>query len=154
MKAYTYFTLFYLARTTVILCEAFQITLGGRSISYNGETGVLRIQLEETLLDSSLIVPPLGTRPSDDVMNSIQVRDTGIEGKGFGAFATREIEKNTFLQFYEGEIIKSREALDAIITERAMMIQQSNGKNWKGTNAMDYVMSLDGGVTFIDGFER
>jgi len=154
MKAYSWFFIVYYLARTILICNAFQITLGGRSVSYNGETGVLRIQLKDPSRAYNLVVPPLGTLPSDNVINSIQVKDTGIEGKGFGAFATREIAKNTFLQFYEGDIIKSRESLDAVITERASLIRQSNGKSWKETNAMDYVMSLDGGVTFIDGFER
>jgi len=137
-------------------CAAFKLTLpGGRSISYNGGTGVLRIQLEEApTRNSNLVVPPLGTRPFDEVMNSIKVRDTKVKGKGFGAFAVRDIEKHAFLGIYEGEIIKSREALDAAVHERATTIRKSSSDGRKGTNAMDYIMSLDGGATFVDGFER
>lgn len=138
------------------LCAAFKLTLpGGRSISYNGETGVLRIQLEEARTrNSNLVVPPIGTRPSNEVMNSIQVRDTKVKEKGFGAFAIREIEKHAFLGMYEGEIIRSREALDAAVNVRATTIRKSGSDDRLKTNAMDYIMSLDGGATFIDGFER
>ena len=75
-------------------------------------------------------------------LESIKVRDTDIPNKGFGAFAIEKIEKDSFLGFYEGEIIKTREALEEIVHAR------------KATNAMDYVMALDGGVTFVDGFKR
>jgi hypothetical protein len=87
-------------------------------------------------------------------MNSIQVRDTKVKEKGFGAFAIREIEKHTFLGMYEGEIIRSREALDAAVNVRATTIRKSGSDDRLKTNAMDYIMSLDGGATFIDGFER
>ena len=104
---------------------------------------MLRIQLEKpSLNDANLVVPPLDTRPADSILESIEVRDTRIKGKGFGSFATKNIEKNAFIGLYEGQIIKSRDVLDTIVAKRACK------------NAMDYVMSLDGGVTFIDGFER
>ena len=121
--------------------DAFKLPLpGGKAIHYNEKSGVLRIQL-------STPPPALSTISSSStidskILKSIQVRDTGIPAKGFGAFATEKIRKDTFLGFYEGELIKTREALDEIVEAR------------KTANAMDYVMALDGGVTFLDGFKR
>ena len=71
-------------------------------------------------------------------MESIQVRDTGTI-KSFGAFCTQPLVKETFLGFYEGKlIIKSSSSED--ISELV--------------ETTDYVVSLDGGATFMDGFER
>lgn len=134
-------------------CSSFQIPLpGGKSISYNVETGVLRIKLdkESSANNNNLYkVPPRETKPLQNVINSIEVRDTGIPQKGFGAFATSKIQKGSFLGFYEGNEIVSREKLDDIIEARR---KENKGNN--DDNSMDYVMSLDGGVTFIDGYDR
>jgi hypothetical protein len=82
------------------------------------------------------------------VLNSIVVRDTGTS-KGFGAFSTSNLSANSFLGFYQGELITTREELDSRILKR----KQSRGDKFV-QNAMDYVMSLDGGFTFLDGYER
>jgi len=120
---------------------------GGRSISYNSKTGVLRIQLESnTAATTGLprqLLPTAGTHPDPNVVQSIDVRDTGIPQKGFGAYATRPIERDVFLGFYEGDLIRSRDTLEDVVRGRG----QASG-------AGDYVMSLDGGVTFLDGYER
>ena len=137
-------------------CSPFNLPLpGGRRISYNKDTGVLRIQVAQT---DNLKVPAMGTQPKLDILKSITVKDTSIKDKGYGAFAITEIPKDSFLGFYEGRIIKSRETLDEVIAERERTLQSS--KDCKGeqtqtvTNAMDYVVCLDGGVTFVDGFDR
>lgn len=115
---------------------------GGRSISYNSKTGVLRIQLEPNAANIPR-QPTAGTLPDPKLIQSIAVRDTGIPQKGFGAYATKTLERDVFLGFYEGDLIRSRDTLDDIVRCRG----QANG-------AMDYVMSLDGGVTFLDGYAR
>ena len=127
---------------------------GGRSISFNQDTGVLRIQTAGDII-ADMQVPDMGAIPSENVLDSITVKDTRTE-KGFGAFCgeydaeakdnsnfSGQIPKKSFLGFYEGEIIRSREELDKIAKGR----DASSGY-------MDYVMSLDGGVTFMDGYER
>lgn len=125
---------------------SFRVPLpGGRSISMS-DNGVLRINLASDSNGPKVIVPPLGTVASVDIFNSIVVRDTKTK-KGFGAFSTSELPSDAFLGFYEGEVITTREKLDSIISER-----KSTGDNIQ--NAMDYVMSLDGGLTFVDGFAR
>lgn len=130
--------------------NGFQIPLpGGKSISYNPESGVLRIQLSKE--NSKIKVPPANTKPSDEIINSIEVRDTCIPQKGYGAFATNFIQEGMFLGFYEGELIRSREMLDEIVAER---IKNCNNGKCTGSTAMDYVMSIDGGMTFIDGYNR
>lgn len=147
-----------------IIVQGFEIPLpGGRSIKYNQDTGVLRINLNDAKSNKKLCnipIPPKGTKINQDVIDSIEIRDTGIHKKGFGAFAKNEIKSGAFLGFYEGEVIKSRERLDDIVkmrkgeAEEAVAIAGSEINERTSIGAMDYVMSLDGGVTFIDGFER
>jgi hypothetical protein len=123
---------------------------GGRSISFNQETGVLRIKLSPET-NTNIQVPPLGTAPSKTVMESIFMKDTGT-AKGFGAFAQSDIPAEKFLGLYEGDVITTREELD-----RRISIRKRYGKEngWESVqNVMDYVLSLDGGVTFVDGFDR
>ena len=120
---------------------ALQLPLpGGGAISYNKGTGVLRIQLSAPPTMPSTITASSTIDPK--TLELIVVRDTGIPSKGYGTFAIEKIEKNVFLGFYEGDVIKTRENLDEI----------ANARNAK--NAMDYVMALDGGITFLDGFKR
>ena len=120
---------------------------------------MLRINLEpeSDRKGPSSGVPPLGTVPLEQVLDSIQVRDTGTP-KGFGAFCSSDCDDESFLGFYQGETIISRTELDARITKRKISTKDNDGGGGGGggliRNAMDYVMSLDGGVTFIDGYER
>jgi len=140
------FILIFLQAQLIILTSCIVIPLpGGRSISYNSQTGVLRIQLESKLNPQNQVpsLPAAGTRPDQSVVESIEVRDTRISGKGFGAYATKPLKSDVFLGFYEGDLVRSRESLDEIVRRR----QQARG-------AMDYIMSLDGGATFLDGYER
>jgi hypothetical protein len=112
--------------------HSFEIPLpgGGRVKLESG--GVVRIRLgEEPDLPN---VPPMGTLPDKSTLNSIKVRDTGTI-KGYGAFCCKPIPKSTFLGFYEGRRVESREELERTST------------------SMDYIMSIDGGYTFLDGFE-
>lgn len=96
----------------------------------------------------------MGALPSDDVLNNIDIRDTGIPKKGYGAFAKSLIEKGTYLGTFQGLRYDSRELLDEIMQERMDKIQEMEGDEGKYLFPMDYVISLDGGKTFIDGFER
>lgn len=141
-----------------LFAHGFEIPLpGGRSIKYNQDTGVLRINLSDkndrkiSSSTSTITIPPIGTKPNQKLLDSIIVRDTGIIQKGFGAFATKALESGVFLGFYEGELIRTREKLDEIVRIRR---KNDSGTSSASSGAMDYVMSLDGGVTFIDGFER
>lgn len=141
--------------------NSFQIPLpGGKSISFNSETGVLRIKTKSntsTNTFKNIQVPPLGTNPSNEIINSIIVKDTGIPQKGYGAFASQCIKKHQFIGFYVGDVIRTRETLDEIVKERISSVGDSDSSSDSSSSsigAMDYVMSIDGGVTFIDGYEQ
>lgn len=128
---------------------------GGRSIEYNGSTGVLRIKLEPQPLPAGTEVPPVGTLPEDDVIRAIEVKKV-CDKKGYGAFAKNTFAATTFLGFYEGRRYTSREMLDEAMEDRTKNIEESDldEEVKKNMYPRDYVMSIDGGVTFIDGFDR
>lgn len=125
---------------------------GGRSLSYQG--GVLRINLSQPAVPLPP-APPRTATVRSEVLAGIEVRDTGT-GRGWGAFATAPLGEGTFLGWYEGEVVKGREALDeAILRRRRGEGGDGDGGRGKGKGgAGDYVLSLDGGATFIDGFVR
>lgn len=105
-------------------------------VSFDG--GVLKIQTGSV---ETFPVPPKGTTIDDSVLACIQVRDTGNAKKGFGGFCVRQnIPKHTFLGFYPGKkVVRDLNQLEApIVTD----------------NAGEYLVSLDGGMTFLDGYER
>mmetsp|Transcript_28043 Transcript_28043/g.31033 ORF Transcript_28043/g.31033 Transcript_28043/m.31033 type:complete len:204 (+) Transcript_28043:96-707(+) len=106
---------------------------GGR-ISYNN--GVLRIGLE----DMSILpkMPSPKETISSTILEAIEIRDTGTV-KGFGAFCTSPIDRNEFLGFYEGEKILLNLDYDA-----------DNTYIYNG----EYIVALDGGKTFLDGYNR
>lgn len=138
------------------VASAFNVPLpGGREIVYNGDTGVLRIKLEPQTLPKGTEVPPIGTLPTDEIINGIEVKHIS-EKKGYGAFAKEPIEAGTFLGFYEGRRFDSREKLDEAMQERMKQIEESDldEETKKYMFPMDYVMSIDGGMTFVDGFDR
>eukprot|EP00536_Pseudo-nitzschia_multiseries_P014393 jgi/Psemu1/291420/fgenesh1_pg.696_\ len=69
--------------------------------------------------------------------------------KGYGAFyagANHDLPRGTFLGLYEGRLVRSRDALDRLHASR-----RAEGNNTGGV--ADYVLSLDGGVHFLDGYE-
>lgn len=106
---------------------------GGKNIRFE-EGGIIRIQYNAAVSD----LPPMPspeTPVSSPVLSSMEVRDTGTV-KGFGVYCTKPLDQYTFLGFYQGTLIKSREELD------------------KRNTPKDYVMSTDGGATFLDGYER
>jgi len=74
--------------------------------------------------------------------------------KGYGAFYAGEepLPEGTFLGCYEGELVASREALDALHASRRKDLS-SRGLEEDAARVGDYVLSLDGGVHFLDGFD-
>lgn len=93
------------------------------------EGGLLRIRLEDA---SDLPnMPSAQTSVAPQVLNAIEIRDTNTM-KGFGAYCTQALAKHTFVGFYEG-------------------IQRTSLDNLDNT---EYIMSLDGGATYLDGYER
>eukprot|EP00559_Dactyliosolen_fragilissimus_P007737 CAMPEP_0184860914 /NCGR_PEP_ID=MMETSP0580-20130426/5708_1 /TAXON_ID=1118495 /ORGANISM="Dactyliosolen fragilissimus" /LENGTH=254 /DNA_ID=CAMNT_0027358189 /DNA_START=3 /DNA_END=767 /DNA_ORIENTATION=- len=165
-------------KTTIAKGTAFHISLpGGREIDYNAQTGVLRIKLEPSSTTTNLKIPPMDTPPKRETLDAIEIQYIS-EQKGYGAFAKKNLASDTFLGFYEGTKFDSREALDKAIRQRQRQRQirkilfvhdgsheVSDSDNDKKSNEkksqkelpsyrMDYVMSLDGGQTFLDGFDR
>ena len=148
--------LFYIVFQLILISvsHALEFSLpGGTGISF--QNGIIRIKQTggSSAEDTNYRIPPLGT-PA--LSFSVAVKDTGSTAKGFGAFATTHLEKGTFLGFYEGNVVATRDALDLILDERERQLQQRDDKSRKFSisNAMDYVMALDGGMTFLDGYER
>ena len=114
---------------TIWVADAWNLPLpGGGRIAYEG--GLLRIRTES---DQGLpSMPPADATIDPTVLASIEVKDTGTV-KGFGAFCIgNQLPRHTFLGFYEGT---ARTTLDGL------------------TNT-EYIMSLDGGATYLDGYER
>lgn len=100
---------------------------GGGKVSF--EDGLLRIQTRPV---PNADIPPPGSCASQETLNSIQVRDTRTV-KGYGAYCTSNLPRGTFLGFYPD---------DCFIT------------NLRKSISSDYILSLDGGVTFLDGYSR
>jgi len=101
---------------------------GGCRIAY--EKGLLRIRTQST--ENLPEMPQNGAQIDSAVLAAIEVRDTGTT-KGFGAFCCVEhLPKHTFLGFYDG-------------------IQRESLEGLKNT---EYIMTLDGGETYLDGYER
>ena len=127
----------WLLMSALSLAQAWNIPLPGGGKVQLDQGGVVRIRLSS---DQNLVLPPMpppDTAVDKTVLDSIEVKDTGTE-KGFGAFCkSRPIDKDTFLGFYEGISYNSREDL-----EKSLDADDSS---------MDYVMSTDGGATFLDG---
>jgi hypothetical protein len=118
--------------------HAWQLPLpGGGKVQFD-DGGVLRIRFSSD--PGFPPMPPANTTIDPDILERIEVRDTGTI-KGFGAFCKNQpLERDTFLGFYEGVLIRSREELE-----------KSLGPESFSTSSMDYVMSTDGGLTFLDG---
>mmetsp|Transcript_12268 Transcript_12268/g.33732 ORF Transcript_12268/g.33732 Transcript_12268/m.33732 type:complete len:205 (-) Transcript_12268:152-766(-) len=116
--------------------QAWQIPLPGGGRIRLDNSGVLRIQLQDQ--EGLPPFPAMGSTADDATLQSLDVRDTGTP-KGFGVFATTTIAQHAFLGFYPGNRITSREKLDEMVAS--------------GATNMDYVIGVDGGQTFLDGYE-
>lgn len=101
---------------------------GGRKVSF--DDGLLRIQ---TRAVPEAFIPPPGSQASEEILRRIQIRDTGT-AKGHGAYCTQSIPQGTFLGFYPD---------DCVLTSPSEFV-----------NSDEYVLSLDGGATFLDGYTR
>lgn len=139
-------------KLSVLLMATAPFMVSGFTV--NAPQGYLRIQENQDIQPNNIVIPPVGALPSDDVLNNIDIRDTGVPQKGYGAFAKSKIEKGTYLGTFQGLRYDSRELLDEIMQERMDKIKEMEGEEGKYLFPMDYVISLDGGKTFIDGFER
>lgn len=111
---------------------------GGSKVSY--EDGILRIG-KPSDVHSSCRIPSRDTTISPSILECIQVKDTGYLKKGYGAFCIKQsIPKHAFLGFYPGKrIVRDMNHLDHPIAI---------------DNTGEYLLSLDGGITFLDGHER
>jgi hypothetical protein len=121
------------AITGVVVVDAWSFTLpGGQRVSY--DNGIFRMQLET--LATPVKMPRATAKISPKTLSCLQVRDTGT-CKGYGAFCiSDEIPPCEFLGFYEGTVVT---------------YGHNDANDYpKG----DYLMSLDGGVTFLDGYDR
>jgi hypothetical protein len=84
----------------------------------------------------------------------IEIEHRKTPSKGYGAFyaGTEPLRGGSFLGFYEGRLVNSRESLDhlhALQKEDLLSAGMEDDANKVG----DYVLSLDGGVHFLDGFD-
>ena len=117
---------------------------GGRQVSYRD--GIIRIQLENQA--NLPTIPPLGTSCSEQVLNCIELKDTKTP-KGWGAFCCdAPIPKHAFLGFYEGTLMDLSDPSSREIDKAILSLDQIP-KHKSG-----YVLSLDGGETFLDGYDR
>ena len=83
---------------------------------------------------------------------SIEHRET--ESKGYGVFyaGTEPLAGGTFLGCYEGRLLGSRDDLDGLHAEREADLLAGGAEDDAG-KVRDYVLSLDGGAHFLDGFD-
>ena len=100
---------------------------GGR-IAYEG--GLLRIGIQDQS-DLPRTIPPKDAQVDPCVLAAIVLKDTQTI-KGFGAYCVEPLPKHTFLGFYEGVPRKSLQDLENT----------------------EYIMTLDGGATYLDGYAR
>ena len=139
----------------VVVVNALNIPLPGGGRIKLDDGGILRIQLDQDKIqqEASIDVPPVGSKISQSIVSCIEVRDTRTS-KGYGAYCIKNpIPKHSFLGYYEGNAIKSRDELDKLRKQSTSRSGSSDDGGSNANNYMDYVMSIDGGVTFIDGYE-
>ena len=128
---------------------------GGSRVSYRD--GLLRIQPPKE--ESSADAVPNFEVPWDQVLSNkigtgIAIDHRKTPCKGYGAFyaGSDTLPEGTFLGFYEGELVKSRESLDVLHEQRRENLRNT-GLEEEAQKVGDYVLSLDGGVHFLDGFD-
>lgn len=150
--------------TTTMTVEAMRLDFGlpgGSRVSYRD--GLLRIQppVPTEPSSSSSGIPQTFEVPWDEALTRKGKDDQGIEiehretsSKGFGAFYadTEPLRGGSFLGFYEGRLVTSRESLDRLHALRKKDLR-SAGLEDDANKVGDYVLSLDGGVHFLDGFD-
>lgn len=119
-------------------CQAWTIPLpGGGKISFEPSDGLLRIQTQPQPAELEELAAALTIQSQMDplIQPSTIVKDTGTV-KGYGVYWTDEkqqaLPKHTFLGFYEG-------------TPRSSL---------EGLENTEYIMSLDGGQSYVDGYDR
>ncbi|CAB9529322.1 expressed unknown protein [Seminavis robusta] len=120
-------------------CHAWTINLpGGGRVAF--DDGVLRIG-QPSASNSLLIIPPADTFISEAIVQRIAIQSAGAE-KGYGAFCVLEgIPQDTFLGFYP--------TTSKIFRDLEQPLEQPIVDN-----GGEYLLSIDGGVTFLDGYER
>lgn len=116
-------------------CLAWTIPLpGGGKISFESD-GLLRIQTQSQPAELDELAAGLTSKSEIDptIGSCIIVKDTGT-AKGYGAYWNGEktLPKHTFLGFYQGTLRSSLE----------------------GLANTEYIMTLDGGKSYVDGYER
>ncbi len=118
---------------------------GGGRLSYRD--GLLRIQSSETKTSAFEI-------PWDNSNPEIAIENKQTPERGFGAFFCGKdpLPEGSFLGLYEGTLIRSRESLDALHTSRKKELLKAGFEN-DASKVSDYVLSLDGGLHFLDGFD-
>ena len=128
---------------------------GGSRVSYRD--GLLRIQPPKEASSAAAI--PNFEVPWDQVLSNkigtgIAIDHRKTPSKGYGAFyaGSDTLPEGTFLGFYEGELVKSRESLDMLHEQRRENLRNT-GLEEEAQKVGDYVLSLDGGVHFLDGFD-
>lgn len=121
---------------------------GGGRLSYRD--GLLRIQppsKETPSVSTKFDVPWENTKPQIAIEHKLSPE------KGYGAYYAGEdpLPEGSFLGLYEGKLVKTRERLDALhASRRKELLQQGLEEDAKKVS--DYVLSLDGGLHFLDGF--
>ena len=129
--------------------SAWQLNLpGGGRVQYND--GVLRIrtpQAESSILPDALLQIASDAKPTPETLASIVNRDTGTI-KGNGAFCVQPLSQHTFLGFYQGKRVTTNTMDDNGPNET------NKTRQFGQSLPNEYIMALDGGVTFLDGQER
>ena len=151
--------------TKTMTAEAMRLDFGlpgGSRVSYRD--GLLRIQPPvptEPSSSSSSGIPQTFEVPWDQALASNTKGEQGIAiahretlSKGFGAFyaGTEPLRGGSFLGFYEGRLSTSRESLDRLHALRKKDLCSADMED-DANKVGDYVLSLDGGVHFLDGFD-
>ncbi len=121
---------------------------GGGRLSYRD--GLLRIQPPPTETPSGTATFEV---PWDKLKPQIAIEHKLSPGKGYGAFYAGEepLPEGSFLGLYEGQLVKSRETLDALHDSRKRELL-AKGSDEDAQKVGDYVLSIDGGLHFLDGF--
>lgn len=130
--------------------EAIRLDLGlpgGGRLSYRD--GLLRIQSPPSAVSKAVLEVPW-----DELKPKLSIENKLSPGKGFGAFYTGidPLPEGSFLGLYEGKLVSSRESLDEMHISRKKELRDS-GLEDDANKVSDYVLSLDGGAHFLDGFD-